>query len=61
VIQEKHTRTIARTLSYRLLALLITAVWTGLGDAVMIHIVLAILQYVTERVWLKVKWGMNEA
>jgi hypothetical protein len=54
---ETHTRTWARTLSYRITALLITALWTGLGDAVTIHIVLAILQYVMERAWLKIKWG----
>jgi hypothetical protein len=54
---ELHTRTIARTVSYRIIALLITAIWTGLGDAVAIHIVLATVQYVMERVWLKIKWG----
>ena len=57
VMTETHTRTWARTLSYRITALLITALWTGLGDAVTIHIVLAILQYVMERAWLKIKWG----
>jgi hypothetical protein len=56
-MSETHTRTIARTVSYRIAALLITALWTGLGEAVAIHFVLAILQYVMERVWLKVKWG----
>jgi hypothetical protein len=56
---ETHTRTWARTLSYRITALLITAVWTGIGDAVAIHIVLAILQYVMERAWLKIKWGQQ--
>ena len=54
---ELHSRTIARTVSYRIIALLITAIWTGLGDAVAIHIVLATVQYVMERVWLKIKWG----
>jgi uncharacterized membrane protein len=58
---ESHKRTIVRTLSYRFTALLITALWTGLGEAVAIHIVLAIWQYVLERLWLKVKWGkINE-
>jgi hypothetical protein len=38
-------------------ALLITALWTGLSDAVMIHIVLAFLQYGMERAWLKINWG----
>ena len=54
---ETHTRTWVRTLSYRLLALAITAVWTGVSSAVEIHIALAILQYVMERIWLKIKWG----
>lgn len=54
---ETHSRTLARTISYRIAALLITALWTGLGDAVLIHIVLATLHYVMERVWLKIKWG----
>ena len=54
---ETHTRTVARTLSYRIIAMLITALWTGLGDAVIIHIVLAIVHYVMERVWLKINWG----
>ena len=52
---ESHLRTWVRTLSYRLIALLITAVWTGIGDAVLIHIVLAVVQYIVERIWLKVK------
>jgi uncharacterized membrane protein len=54
---ETHVRTLARTISYRITALLITAIWTGLGEAVAIHFVLAIWQYVLERAWLKVNWG----
>ena len=54
---ETHKRTLVRTLSYRLTALLITAIWTGLGDAVTIHVILATWQYVLERAWLRVKWG----
>ena len=42
-MSETHTRTWIRTLTYRIAALLITALWTGLGDAVAIHIVLALL------------------
>jgi hypothetical protein len=57
---ETHKRTIARTVSYRIAALLITAIWTGLTDAVMIHIVLALLHYLMERMWLKIKWGQIE-
>lgn len=54
---ETHTRTVARTISYRIIAMLITALWTGLGNAVIIHIVLAAVHYVMERAWLKIKWG----
>jgi uncharacterized membrane protein len=54
---ETHVRTVARTLSYRIIAMLITALWTGLGNAVIIHIVLAVVHYVMERVWLKINWG----
>ena len=54
---ETHTRTWARTLSYRIVATLLTALWTGLGDAVLIHLVLALLHYVMERLWIRVNWG----
>ena len=54
---ETHVRTVARTMSYRIIAMLITALWTGLGNAVIIHIVLAVVNYVMERVWLKINWG----
>lgn len=59
-MSETHIRTWVRTLSYRITALLITALWTGLSDAVAIHVVLALLQYAMERGWLKIKWGRIE-
>lgn len=54
---ETHARTFARIVAYRITAMLITALWTGLGDAVAIHAVLALVQYIMERVWLKINWG----
>lgn len=57
---ETHVRTWARTLSYRIAAMLITALWTGLGEAVAIHFVLALLQYIMERIWLKIRWGITD-
>jgi hypothetical protein len=56
-MKETQQRTLLRTISYRVVALLITAVWTGLGDAVVIHLVLATVHYIMERLWLKLKWG----
>jgi uncharacterized membrane protein len=54
---ETRARTVARTISYRIAALLITAIWTGLSDAVLIHVILTAVHYVFERFWLKIKWG----
>ena len=54
---ELHKRTVVRALTYRIVALLITALWTGLGNAVIIHIILTAVHYIHERVWLKIKWG----
>jgi uncharacterized membrane protein len=54
---EQHKRTVIRALSYRIIALLITAIWTGLSDAVIIHVILTAVHYIHERIWLKIKWG----
>jgi hypothetical protein len=63
---ETHTRTIARMISYRITALLLTIPMTYLltGDwssafsgSIILHIVLTLDYYVHERVWLKIKWG----
>jgi uncharacterized membrane protein len=56
---ELHKRTIVRALSYRIVALLITAIWTGLGDAFVIHLILTAVYYIMERLWLKINWGKN--
>ena len=56
-MSETHARTITRTISYRITAMLITALWTGLGNAVAIHLVLAAVHYGMERMWLKINWG----
>jgi len=57
---ETKKRTIIRTISYRIIALLITAIWTGLNNAILIHIILTVVHYVMERTWLKIKWGLKK-
>lgn len=57
---EIKKRTIIRTISYRIIALLITAIWTGLNNAILIHIILTVVHYVIERMWLKIKWGLKK-
>jgi uncharacterized membrane protein len=54
---ETQSRTIVKIILFRILAMLITAIWTGITDAIMIHVVLTLVHYVYERVWLKIKWG----
>jgi len=56
-MNESRIRTVARIMSFRIAALLITAIWTGLGDAILIHIILTGVHYLFERVWLRIKWG----
>ena len=54
---ETHARTWARAISYRIVATLITAAFTGLGTAILIHVLLTVIHYVMERFWLRVNWG----
>ena len=56
---ETHARTLVRTVTYRIIALLITALWTGMSDAVVIHIILTGVHYLMERVWMRIRWGRN--
>jgi uncharacterized membrane protein len=57
VTTETRMRTFARVISYRIAALLLTALIVGLKDAVVIHIWLTLLHYIVERIWLIVSWG----
>jgi uncharacterized membrane protein len=54
---ESHKRTIARAVSWRIVATLITIPFTGLSTAILIHVLLTIAYYIHERSWLKIKWG----
>lgn len=56
-MSETKTRTLARTISYRITAMLITAIWTGLSEAILIHVILTVIHYVFERIWLRISWG----
>ncbi len=55
---ESHKRTIVRAITWRIVATLVTAVWTGLSGAIVINIFMTIAHYVHERLWLKIKWGI---
>lgn len=54
---ETHKRTIIRAITWRIVATLVTAVWTGLSGAIVINIFMTIAHYIHERLWLKINWG----
>ena len=54
---ETHARTWTRAISYRIVATLLTAVFTGLSTAIVLHVILTLVHYVMERAWLKINWG----
>ncbi len=60
LIKESHKRTLARAISYRIIATAITAIFTGLGKAIALHIILTLVHYAMERVWLKINWGLEK-
>lgn len=54
---ETHKRTIVRAISWRIVATLVTAIWTGLSGAIVINIFMTLAHYVHERAWLRLDWG----
>lgn len=65
---ETQTRTLTRSLTYRLSAWLLTIgltyAWTGslaqsTGFSTFLHGILSLDYYIHERVWLRVKWGLK--
>ena len=54
---ETHKITVARAITWRIVATLVTAVWTGLSGAIIINVFMTLAHYVHERAWLKINWG----
>jgi uncharacterized membrane protein len=59
-MSETHSRTLARTVGWRIIATIMTIPFTGLSTAILIHVILTVAHYIHERVWLKIKWGKVE-
>jgi uncharacterized membrane protein len=55
---ETHLRTLARAISWRIVATLVTAYFTGLSGAIVINIWMTVAHYAHERLWLKIRWGL---
>lgn len=60
-LTETHKRTIVRAITWRIVATLVTAAWTGLSGAIIINIFMTVAHYIHERLWLRLKWGTNES
>ena len=57
---ETQKRTVAKAVTFRLVALLVTIPFTGFKVALSLQIILFILYYLHERVWLRVEWGKSQ-
>jgi uncharacterized membrane protein len=57
MITEAYSRTLVRAITWRIIATLITAIWTGLAGAIIINIVMTVAHYIHERLWLRINWG----
>ena len=57
IVQETHKRTILRAITYRIAATLDTATISGLQNAIAINLLLLVVYYINERIWLKFDWG----
>lgn len=67
-ITEHPKRTLVKMITYRLAAWIITVPFTysitgswesAMGGSAVLHVALAALYYVHERIWTKIYWGRN--
>ncbi len=56
---ETHWRTVVKSISWRVVATLVTAYFTGLTGAIVINIWMTVAYYIHERMWTRVKWGFK--
>lgn len=56
-MSETHSRTIVKSITWRIIATLIAAYWVGFQIAIIMNIVQTVAYYFHERSWIKIKWG----
>lgn len=57
---DTHKRTVVKTITFKFFTTAITALYIGIADAILLHIVLTFVYWLHERIWLKIKWGKIE-
>lgn len=58
-MSETHGRTIVKSISWRIVATLVTAYFTGLTGAIVINVWMTVAYYIHERLWTRVRWGFK--
>jgi uncharacterized membrane protein len=56
-MSETHARTIAKSISYRVLAIISSVIMVGWHSAIYVEISKTLIFYFCERFWLKISWG----
>lgn len=57
---ESHKRSLVKSITWRIIATLIAAWWVGFQVAILMNIVQTIAYYIHERVWVRIRWGINK-
>lgn len=57
VCKDTVFRSIVKTIFFKLITTSITAIFTGIGNAIMIHLILTVVYLVYERIWNRIGWG----
>ena len=56
---ETKTRTVVKSLTFRVIAFSVTAPFVGVSIAVGLQLFLLCAYYIHERLWMKIKWGLK--
>lgn len=55
--KDTMKRSIVKTFFFKLVTTSITAMITGLGNAIVIHVAMTIIYIIYERIWNRINWG----
>lgn len=50
-------RSIVKTICFKIITTSVTAMFTGIKGAIVIHAIMTVIYLVYERVWNKITWG----
>lgn len=57
--KETTIRSIVKTVIFKIITTSITALFTGISGAILIHTILTVVYLLYERVWNKIAWGKH--